>query len=279
MLRSALLVAGTLAALALAIRFLLPRALPWFVYHPAPLDEAEADPAIWGLPEAGTTWIEAADGTRLHAWWVPAEAPRRGAALYLHGNAGHLAIRAPAARRLAGLGLDVLLLDYRGYGMSEGSPSEEGLYADAEAAWRHLVEARGVEPGRLVVYGGSLGGAVAVELATRVPVAGLVLAAPLAGTLHIAKEQYPFLAPLLAWDREAYDAVAAIRRVEAPVLVVHGTEDRVVPLELGRAVHDAAGGPARWHAATGRGHNDLHQDEGAWRAIDGFLDDVLGPRP
>lgn len=263
--------------LALAVKLVVPRIVHRFVYFPHRLETHEADPENWGLPGAESVFLVAEDGVRLHAWWlpVPPGVTRRGAAVYLHGNAGHLAHRAGMGLALSRTGLDVLLLDYRGYGRSEGSPDEAGLYRDAEAAWRHVSTERGVSPARILLFGESLGAAVAVELATRQPVAALVLAAPLPGTVRIARAHYPLPDILLDWPDHRFDALSVIGRIETPTLFAHGDEDRVIPRAEALLLFEAARHPKRWYDAEGYGHNDLYDDPGFWQAVEAFVREVM----
>ncbi len=271
-----LIAALVVAALLFGLRLLLPRVVHSFVFHPEPLPADRTRPADWGWPEAQDVRLEAADGTRLHGWVFPARGERRGAAIYLHGNAGNVSIRGEMASELAGLGLHVLAIDYRGYGASEGTPSEEGVYADAEAAWRWWVEGRGIDPSRIVVVGGSLGAAVAVELAARREVAGLVLVVPLPGTRAVARHAYPWLPGFVfAWDEPAFDAAERVADVGAPILVAHASEDRIVPREGVRAIAENAGGPVTWHESEGYDHSGAWGDPELWRKVDGFVGEVL----
>ena len=175
-----LVVVGGLAALAVLVALLWPTLKHRAIYPGGILTEAMSHPSMHGLRDAEEVWLEAEDGVRIHAWWTPAregaagagsaavEAPSRGTVLYAHGNAETMATRAWLADRLSRRGFDVLLFDYRGYGLSEGRASEEGLARDARAAWRHIVAERGVAPDRVVLMGHSLGSAVATRLALEV---------------------------------------------------------------------------------------------------------------
>lgn len=272
-----MLVLLAVAVLAVALKLVVPRIVHRFVYFPHRLEAHKADPEDWGLRGAESVFLEAEDGVRLHAWWLPASGgvPRRGAAIYLHGNAGHLAHRAGMGLALSRTGLDVLLLDYRGYGLSEGSPDEAGLYRDAEAAWEHVATGRGVPPAEVLLFGESLGGAVAVELAGRRPVAALVLVAPLPGTVRIARAHYPLPDFLLDWPDHRFDALSGIGRIEAPTLFAHGDKDRVIPRSEARLLFEAARHPKRWYDAGGYGHNDLYEDSGFWRAVAEFVREVM----
>jgi pimeloyl-ACP methyl ester carboxylesterase len=200
-------------------------------------------------------WLRPRDGVRIHGWSLAAPEARV-ATLFLHGNAGNIGHRAPHLREIAAAGSDVLIIDYRGYGGNEGSPSESGLLEDAEAAYDCLAAAR--KP--IVLHGESLGSAVAVELATRRPAAGLVLEAPFTSLRAMAGEVLPVLGPLLLWG---FDSKTRIAGLHVPLLVIHGDQDFTVPLQLGRQLYDAAPGPKSFWAVTGAGHNDLIEAAGS----------------
>ena len=198
--------------------------------------------------------VRTADGLRLGAWLLtpPPGTPDRGVSvLILPGNAGNRAGRMPLATALTRRGLTVLALDYRGYGGNDGSPSEDGLARDADAAYAYLAQS-----GRpIVYYGESLGAAVATALAVRHPPAGLLLRSPFTDLAAAGRTHYPFLpvGPLL---RDRFPVRSLIAHVRAPTAVVYGTADRVVPPEQSRAVADAAGNPARVVVVDGADHND-----------------------
>lgn len=278
--RSVLFAAAILALGLVAFRLALPWLVPRFVYQPASLAPSEGDPARWGHEGASALRLRAADGTRLHAWWFPARDRRCGVGLFLHGNAGHLAHRGPIAESLAHLGFDVLLPDYRGYGLSEGTPDEQGLYRDAEAAYEVALARSGLAPSRLLVMGNSLGAGVAVALAASRPIGALVLVSPFTSTVAVGRHAYRFLpARLLDWTAHRFDAESRLAEVEAPVLVVRGGRDRIVPEAEARAVHRAAREPKAWHEEPGAGHNDLLGFEGPWRAVRSFARTHLCPDP
>lgn len=198
--------------------------------------------------------VRTEDGLDLAAWHAPPTGPNTGiTVLVLPGNAGSRVLRAPLARALAGAGFAVLLLDYRGYGGNTGLPTEEGLAADARAAHRYLVDERGVDPARLVLFGESLGGAVATRLAVERPVGGLVLRSPFTSLTDMAAVHYPFL-PAGVLLRDRFPVRATVESVTAPVVVVLGPEDRIVPAEQSRAVAAAVGAPVV--EVPGAGHND-----------------------
>jgi fermentation-respiration switch protein FrsA (DUF1100 family) len=205
-----------------------------------------------------------ADGLTLHAWWHPGEdvpgepgldATRRPVVLWCHGNAGNITHREGNLRALAARGLAVFIFDYRGYGLSEGSPGEKGVYRDADAAYRYLVDETGIAPARIVVFGRSLGAAVALDLALREPVAGLVMESAFENTKAMAKLQMPLL-PVGWLLRSKFDNLGRIGGLKVPLLMVHGDRDTLVPTAQGRAVFAAAPEPKRFYAIAGAGHND-----------------------
>lgn len=201
-------------------------------------------------------FLTAKDGTRLHAWLIRA----RGSpvmTLHLHGNAGNLTHRTLAARHILEAGSSVLLLDYRGYGRSQGRPSEKGLYLDADAAYDYLMA---LGASKIVLHGESLGTAVAVDLASRRRCAGVVLEAPFPSARAVAGRVLPLLGPLVMWG---FDCQSKIRSVRAPLFVIHGDSDEVIAYELGRALFDAAPEPKSMWTVRGATHNDLHLAGGA----------------
>lgn len=202
------------------------------------------------------------DGLDLAAWYAPATAPATGVTvLVLPGNAGSRAVRVPLATALTAVGFDVLLLDYRGYGGNPGSPDEEGLAADARAAHQHLVAERGVDPARLVLFGESLGAAVATRLAVERPAGGLVLRSPFTSLADVGAAHYPFL-PVRALLRDRFPLRDTIASTTAPVIVVAGGADEIVPSAQSRAVAAAAGAP--YVEVPGAHHNDPDLGHGPW---------------
>ncbi len=200
--------------------------------------------------------VETEDGERLHGWWVPATgAPRLGHVLLLHGNAGNIGDRVPHVELLAGTGFDVLAFDYRGYGRSTGRPGEQGTYLDARAALEALRRQDGVDPARVIYVGESLGGAIALELALHSPPAGLVLQSTFTSIRDMARLHYPFIPRAAVPD--AYPSLRLVQRLRAPLLVLHGDRDEIVPLMDGQALFDAAPEPKTMHVFRGVAHNDV----------------------
>ena len=180
------------------------------------------------------------DGLDLAAWHAPTSGPTTGATvLVLPGNAGSRLARVPLARALSAAGFDVLLLDYRGYGGNPGAPTEDGLAADARAAYHHLVAERGVRPDRLILFGESLGAAVATRLARERPAAALVLRSPFTSLADVGARHYPFL-PVRVLLQDQFAVLDMVSRVTVPVHVVAGGADEVVPTAQSRAVASTA---------------------------------------
>jgi fermentation-respiration switch protein FrsA (DUF1100 family) len=199
--------------------------------------------------------LPTADGERLHGWWLPARAaPRLGHLVHFHGNAGNISHRLGEAAALTGAGFDVLLFDYRGYGRSTGRPNEEGLYRDARAAADFLVRRPGAGSSRAFYLGESLGGAVALALALERPPRGLVLQSTFTGLRDMARLHYPFVPSFLVPD--GYPSLRRIPALHAPLLVIHGERDEIVPFAHGQRLFAAAPEPKRFQAVAA-GHNDL----------------------
>ena len=252
-----LLVVVAVLAAALGLLWLFQRRL---LYFPTP---GPVPPAASVLPGAEDVTFETADGLRLAGWFVPAPpgdpADRVGrarpAVLVCNGNGGDRSMRAPLAAALSRMGLAVLLFDYRGYGGNPGHPTEEGLAADARAALGYLAGRPEVDPERVIYFGESLGAAVALRLATERPPAALVLRSPFASLAEVGRRHYPVL-PVSLLLRDRYDSAALAGRLDAPLLVVAGGRDQIVPAGHSRRLFDAAPQPKRLVVFDGAGHND-----------------------
>jgi uncharacterized protein len=220
------------------------------------LPSGSVPPAASVLAGAEDVTFETADGLRLGGWFVPGAGGRGPAVLVCNGNGGNRAMRAALAAALARMGLAVLLFDYRGYGGNPGSPTEEGLAADARAAAGYLAGRPEVDPDRLVYFGESLGAAVALRLATERPPAALVLRSPFASLAEVGRVHYPML-PVSWLLRDRFDAAALAGRLDAPLLVVAGGRDGIVPVGHSRRLYAAAPQPKRLVVLDGADHNDL----------------------
>ncbi|MGQ0594169.1 MAG: alpha/beta hydrolase [Gammaproteobacteria bacterium] len=223
---------------------------PSFIFFPS--REIMATPAQAGLVYEPIE-IRARDGVRLSGWYIPA-AEARLTVLFLHGNAGNISHRLMALHALHGLGLAVLILDYRGYGESSGSPSEEGTYRDALAGWEYLTTTLDIAADRVVLFGESLGGAVATWIATREHPAGLILESTFTTMHELAGRFYPYF-PARLLLRVEYPTLERLPRVRCPVLVIHSPDDEIVPYEHGERLFAAAPGRKQFVKRQG-GHND-----------------------
>jgi fermentation-respiration switch protein FrsA (DUF1100 family) len=214
-------------------------------------------------------WFAAADGVRLHAWYLPRKDPTA-VVLHIHGNAGNLSYRAPIARELQQrCGAAVMIFDYRGYGRSEGTPTIEGLLRDARAARAHLAQRAGIDERQVVLVGESLGGAIAVDLAAGDGARGLVLESTFSSLRDVAATQYPeFLVSMLVADK--LNSAARISDYRGPLLQFHGDCDTVIPLDSGRRLFAAAHQPKSFETMPKHDHNDA-LPAGFYAAVDRFL--------
>lgn len=193
--------------------------------------------------------IQTPDGVSLHAWLVPASEGRP-VVIFCHGNGGNIPDCLGTIRILHELDLHLLIFDYRGYGDSSGRPSEGGTYRDVQAVWRYLVEELGFAPGEIILFGRSLGAAVAAHLARDVRPGALILESPFTSLPEIAARHYWYL-PVRWLVRYRYSTVDSVESVESPTLVIHSADDEVVPIEHGRRVFDHARGPKRFLLIVG----------------------------
>lgn len=214
---------------------------------------------------------------RIHAWWIPAEQPGDRCLLYLHGSALNIAANISHARRFQRLGFSVFLVSYRGYGKSDGMfPSETTIYSDARAAWSYLTEQKGIDPGTILIYGHSLGGAVAIELATNHPEAGgLIIEAAFTSIADMAREIPKYrLFPLELIVHQRFESIKKVGRLQVPVLYLHGTDDRLVPPEMSRDLFSQTASAKQLKFINGGGHNNsavVGGDE-YLQAVENFID-------
>lgn len=244
-----------------------------FIFFPE--RELTITPAQVGL-KYEDVYFTADDGVELHGWWIPNEAETT--MVWFHGNAGNISHRLDNLIQLHDrVGINVFIFDYRGYGQSQGSPSEEGIYADAEAAL-DFVQSRGTQ--RLVLFGRSLGAAVAVEMATRHRVHAVILESPFTSVRGMARRAYPFLPAGLTAKivRSRFNSISKIDRVDSPVLILHGDRDDIVPMDEGRELFEAANDPKQFYTIDGAGHNDTYYvgGESYFQALELFLEEPTG---
>jgi fermentation-respiration switch protein FrsA (DUF1100 family) len=232
-----------------------------FVFHPSSAGEEPELPAGLRVTECR---FPARDGTPLHGWWCTGsagkESGRGPVLLWCHGNAGNVYDRTENLRLLAQRGFDVFIFDYRGYGHSEGKPSEVGLYLDVEGAHEYLVRSLGVAPERIICFGRSLGASVACHCALRRRVAGLILEGAFESVPAMVRHKLLALASVLLKNR--FSSISRVPRLRVPLLVIHGARDRIVSVDQGRAVFEAAAEPKEFHLIPDAGHNDTYEAGG-----------------
>lgn len=243
------------------------------IFQPTP--GADLSPETLGV-DGEDVYLTAEDGVTIHAFYLPSASSDR-AVLFLHGNAGNASHRLPNAVELMRLGSAVLVLDYRGYGLSEGRPNERGSYRDARAGLAHLID-RGFASRAIVVFGRSLGGAVAVDLAQDRDLAGVILESTFTSVADVARGIGGPIMSFLAGSR--FDSARKISRVRAPLLFFHGDRDEVVDYSLGRRLFDAAPEPKEFETISGAGHNDTTMVGGRayFERIRRFIDEVAPNR-
>lgn len=236
-----------------------------------PIRELAGTPADFGLPYRDV-WFEAEDGVRLHGWLIPGARPMT--LLWCHGNAGNISHRLDNIREIHHrLGIGVFIFDYRGYGRSDGSPTEAGLYLDARAARDALVRSLSVPSPQIVYFGRSLGAAVALDLALAHPPSGMILESPFLSVRTMANRTVPGSGFLL---KTRFDSLEKIGRLRTPLLVLHGNSDEVVPHEHGRRLWEAASEPKAFYTIPGARHNDTYLvgGSGYWEAWLRFLNSL-----
>jgi fermentation-respiration switch protein FrsA (DUF1100 family) len=262
-------IAGGLAVALLAGLLLLMFFENSLIFMPSRHPEGDWQPQQIDFEDA---WFTAPDGTQLHGWYLPVEAPRA-FVLFAHGNAGHLAYRAPFLRHLQqDQRVAVLAFDYRGFGRSAGRPSETGVLADARAARSWLAARARISPHDIVLMGESIGGGVMVDLAAAEGARGLILENTFTSVPDVAAYHFPWL-PVRSLMRTKFDSAAKIGNYSGPLLQCHGDADTIVPFELGERLHAAAREPKKLIVIPGGDHNDPRSHE--WLvALDAFFDQL-----
>jgi uncharacterized protein len=236
------------------------------IFHPSPYPDGIWNPRGLQFEDA---WFDASDGTRLHGWYLP-HSDARGTVLFCHGNAGNVTHREAILRRLHDISrVTVFIFDYRGYGRSEGRPSENGVLADARAARTWLARREGLAEDRLILMGESLGGAVAVDLAAHGGARGLILESTFTTMADVASYHFPWI-PVRLLIRTRLDSLGKIKDYHGPLLECHGDADSIVPFHLGRQLFEAANEPKRFIRFPGGDHNDL-RGEPYYKALGEFV--------
>jgi hypothetical protein len=257
-LRKVLEAMAIIGVIVIGLPLLLYLAQDSLLFHPRPMAEAQRT-ALAKRMSVESVFMEAADGTRLHAWHVKGDP----LVIYFGGNAEEVSwMLEHVARRTPGLGW--LLVDYRGYGSSGGSPSEKALTQDA-LRWYDRFAAK-----RTYVFGRSLGSGVAVQLAAARRVAGVVLVAPFDSMVQVGKRHYPFL-PVDWMLKHRFDSISLAPKIEAPLLCIVATDDEIIPAAHANRLYDAWGGEKRWVGLEGAGHNSTDNAANYWTSIIAFL--------
>lgn len=243
------------------------------IYYP--LKRIESSPQDIGLAYEDL-FFKTADGLRLNGWFIPGE-KSRATLLFCHGNAGNIGHRIGTIEIFHKLKLNIFIFDYRGYGRSEGRPSEEGLYQDARAAYRYLVTEKGIEKEKVVVYGKSIGANVAIDLVSKEEVAAIISESGFSSAYDMGKKLFPWL-PIKWIIGVKYDALTKIEKITIPKLIIHSQDDEIVPIQQGRKLFEAAPEPKEFYQMRG-GHNEalLFAREEFSSRIDAFLRKYLTP--
>ncbi len=263
--KSVFLLAAILVFLFFFIRFLEKKSLYF------PVQTIDATPDNIGL-DYEEIFVTTKDGVQLSAWFIPSGSTRA-TLLFSHGNGGNISHRLEKIKILNKLNLDVLIFDYRGYGMSKGSPSEKGLYRDAEAMYDFLIKERKISPRKIVGYGESLGGAVIINMAMKHEVGGLIIEDSFTSVRDMSRKYFPFI-PSFVY-KSKFDSLTKIKSIKAPKLILHSVNDEIVPFEQGKKLFENAPEPKGFVQLQG-GHNDaflISQDVFAAK-IDSFIDMV-----
>jgi fermentation-respiration switch protein FrsA (DUF1100 family) len=246
------------------------------IYHPMPYPQGYWEPETMSV-SVEDVHFQAEDGIHLHGWYVPSP-DARATLLWFHGNAGNITHRLQNIKMLEPLKLNIFIFDYRGYGKSKGQPNEKGIYMDSQAAYDFLMQEKKTPPEKLILFGRSLGGVFAVDVATKNPAAGLILESVFTTAQDMAKAMFPILP--IGWALSSkLDNVNRVSKLKLPKLFLHGDRDSVVPFELGRQVFSAAAEPKEFYEIKDAGHNDTIFAGGTryFATIDKFISRVVHP--
>jgi hypothetical protein len=244
------------------------------IYHPHKYPEGNWNPSSSSVSREDVHFT-ASDGVRLHGWYIPS-AGAKATLLWFHGNAGNITHRLGNIEMLKPLNLNIFIFDYRGYGKSEGEPDEKGIYSDSQAAYDWLVKVKNILPGEIILFGRSLGGICAVEVASGNSAAGLILESVFPSAGKMAEKIFPVL-PLGGAIKSRFDAISKVPDLKLPKLFIHGTQDEIVPYKLGRELFSVAADPKEFYDIQGAGHNDTFLIGGAgyFNALGQFIKKVV----
>ena len=244
------------------------------IYHPHKYPEGNWNSSSSSVSREDVHFT-ASDGVRLHGWYIPS-AGAKATLLWFHGNAGNITHRLGNIEMLKPLNLNIFIFDYRGYGKSEGEPDEKGIYSDSQAAYDWLVKVKNILPEEIILFGRSLGGICAVEVASGNPAAGLILESVFPSAGKMAEKIFPVL-PLGGAIKSRFDAISKVPDLKLPKLFIHGTQDEIVPYKLGRELFSVAADPKEFYDIQGAGHNDTFLIGGAgyFNALGQFIKKVV----
>jgi len=237
-----------------------------------PTRTIELYPGQWDL-NFEEVMFGSADKIALHAWFMPGGSPNR-TLIYYHGNAGNIGDRLPKLKRLHQIGMNIFIFDYRGYGGSEGQPSLEGVVEDSLAAYRYVLSRGDIDPNHIILYGESLGGALALQVAMQEKISGLILESTFTSLMDMKQASYPFVPNRMVPDM--YRSIDLIRNVHEPILILHGTKDRTIPFRMGEQLFQAAPPPKRFLPIEGADHSDIYdmEPEQTLQQIEEFLAEI-----
>ncbi len=234
-----------------------------------------ASPSDIGL-EYEDVYLATSDDERLHGWYVPATISR-GVIVFFHGNAGNISHRLDSIGIFHQLGLDTLIIDYRGYGQSTGKTTEQGTYLDAQAAWSYLVDERGIAADQIIIFGRSLGGAVGAWLGAQHTPAAVIIESSFSSGVDMARRLYPFL-PVRLITRLRYPVAEYASHLDCPVLVVHSRDDEIIPFAMGQSIYAAVKQRKSFLELRGDHNNGIFISRQEYlRGLDGFIESVFGP--
>ena len=234
-----------------------------------------ASPGDIGL-EYEDVYLTTLDDEHLHGWYVPATISR-GVIVFFHGNAGNISHRLDSIGIFHQLGLDTLIIDYRGYGQSTGKTTEQGTYLDAQAAWSYLVDERGIAADQIIIFGRSLGGAVGAWLGTQHTPAAVIIESSFSSGVDMARRLYPFL-PVRLITRLRYPVAEYASHLDCPVLVVHSRDDEIIPFAMGQSIYAAVKQRKSFLELRGDHNNGIFISRQDYlRGLDGFIESVFGP--
>lgn len=223
---------------------------PSMVFYPS--DDVDVSPSDWGLSFEKVN-LKTKDKVKISGWFLPHPQATK-TVLFFHGNGGNISHRGDSLYIFHKLKLNVLIIDYVGYGESEGSPSEQGLYQSADAAWQYLISTKNISADNIIIFGRSLGGAVAVDLASRVKAGAVVLESTFSSVRDVVNIAFPRLSPFI-YLRYSFDSMSKIKKLSAPLLQIHSPDDNVIPFELGVKLFQTANTEKQFLQIKG-GHND-----------------------